>query len=154
MLQRTELTNAPIYIDIKSYLGTIDGEMSSFKTINIFLAAYLVLFLNFGPSYHSAFVGHDGCCASSVDSVEHQGCACACESPRNNEDSQPDSYVSQQHDCPFCNFFDQLHLTMEFQTVEVLVCQQALDFVPIELKRQSLSIESQARGPPASFFTA
>lgn len=126
------------------------------KTINILLAAYLVLFLNFGPSYHCAFVDHNGCCGSHSHAAQvdhHSGCACQ-DPTEGQSDSKADSSVDEEHECSLCDFFDQLHLTMEFQTVEVQVRQQSLDVIPIELSRQSPSIDSQARGPPAFFFTA
>ena len=66
--------------------------MFSFKTITIFLAGYLVLFLNFGPSYHSAIIGHGSCCSAVDAHSDHVGCGCQGPSEKTS-DNEPESYV-------------------------------------------------------------
>ena len=121
------------------------------KLTTWFVAGYLVLLLNLGPSLHRAeFLGLHGCCDShhSVHRVE-QSCGCcahnATETPPFDGDQ---ASWSPHHDCSFCKFFDQFHVVIATFMIEPEVNQSPVDTLIKPNVSPALSFQPLARGPP------
>lgn len=116
---------------------------------------YLVLLLNLGSSLHHAhFFGlhhHQGpdSVVSDDSATGHQCCGCHrhCHSP--TEASNPSGSIHSDHDCAFCNFFDQYHVTLDVIEYQSRVC--AIEF---QRPRRPVLVDAalliaNARGPPS-----
>ena len=110
--------------------------MSSKPPLTRFLLVYLVLFLNFGPSFHRAdlFGVHDEGGAST----------CVCSATTDSADGA----IQSEHDCAFCRYFDLLQIDI----TEVPQWTQESFVTSYEFRTETLiqagSISPHARGPP------
>jgi hypothetical protein len=85
-----------------------------------FLLGYLVLLWNFGPSFHRAdFFGFNLCAASAAshnsfafDLAEYSGCCCHGSCHTSPDGPEQSLNLIADHDCAFCDFFDQFNLTV------------------------------------------
>ena len=137
-------------------------SMRKKQSLICFLLGYLVLLWNLGPSLHRAdiFGFHSHAHANAGDSFDfaaaQRGSCCHCHShskPRHTDDQESDaprSFIDAHHDCPFCQFFDQLHVMISHaeltEAKSSVFLVEAVDLVRIETAHLSPS----ARGPPAT----
>lgn len=109
--------------------------------------AYLGLLINLGPSLHHAdlFGFHDGTGSCSS--------CCHCQALPHPAESSENLVVDRSthgHDCPFCQFFDQLHVivdaneTFEFSELASIISARR----PINGRWSTFF--PVARGPPAA----
>ena len=129
------------------------------KSINCFFVGYLGLLINLGPSLHRAdFFGLHSHGAGSVSSH----CSCCCHGHAQwwwSSDCDPvepveaplkrrSQTVSSNHDCAFCEFFDQFHVMVaQCDQQEPWSAGQLLPSCrPVAVFAATLS--PAARGPP------
>jgi hypothetical protein len=114
---------------------------------NLFLLGYLVLFLNFGPSWHRApiFGLHD----HPTTSDETASCNCGCDHSAGESDQTNKSALElPECDCAVCHFFKQYHVTCD--------CPPVVAANPVVTKAigsQGICVArvfwlKRARGPP------
>ena len=120
-----------------------------------FFVFYLVLFWNFGPSFHrlDCFEFHGYQNSASFETANACSCACSHSSEKQNsgaKDAPSDADVLNDCNCLICDFFSEFNL--EFQTV--LLTDQAKPFASNYVWQQtfssSVAITATARGPPLS----
>ena len=139
-------------------------SMRNKQSLICFLLGYLVLLWNLGPSLHRAdiFGFHSHAHANAGDSFDFTAaqrvscCHCHCHShskPRHTDDQESDaprSFIDAHHDCPFCQFFDQLHVMISHaeltEAKSSVFLVEAVDLLRIETGH----ISPSARGPPAT----
>lgn len=144
---------------------TGSGIKVRFKQTKIcFFVAYLGLLLNLGPSLHhlDLFGFHTHCGSISCshhhdDSSHHHADSHCSHSFCDHSHPQPKSSESltvrsgsADHDCPFCDFFDQYHVIVE--PVETVPFYQ-FALVPVTERPSDVCLVNfnpVARGPPAT----
>ncbi len=102
------------------------------------MAVYVVLFLNFGPSFHRA--DFFGLHAEAINSVTC--CSCCCDV------SYDGPAFGADHDCAVCRCFDLLQIAtpnVPFFAAESFAAFR--EFRPT-LHYEAVSFSPQARGPP------
>lgn len=114
-----------------------------------FLAGYLVLLLNVGPSLHRSHVldyHDDTCCV--VPQVEDDCCGCQSHFDESNE-LLAESSVEKTCDCPFCKFFDQFHVVPALPPEEIFVRANRMEVFVGSTATSLLFVQPHARGPPS-----
>ena len=124
--------------------------MKRFKFQNLFLLGYLVLFLNFGPSFHRAsFFGlHDH---GSADHQTEFVCSCGHHhAPIPKSDNEPTDFSIEKPlcDCAFCKFFKQYNASMDLADLSIAKNSLILKQETIESLVSRNVIATDARGPP------
>jgi hypothetical protein len=116
------------------------------QLIACFFIGYLGLLLNLGPSLHRAhFFGLHS--HGVVDSTE--SCSCGGHSHSTSEVPGQSQSVHSEHECVFCKFFDQFHVTVvPYDHVDSTRIGQLVQPVrPAAIV--AASFFPTARGPPA-----
>lgn len=114
------------------------------KLTSWILLAFVVLFWNLGPSLHHAniFGFH------SANSDQAPSCCCCAHNHPVDSDGQSLAVIEQYGHCLLCDFFDQLHVTIEVDSDSQTVQFVALADMPTTQVADCESISPQARGPP------
>lgn len=135
--------------------------MNLSKIFNSILLGYLVLLLNFGPSFHRApiFGLHDHDHHPTLH-LAHVECDCGhdhghgpteSENNRHDSDSERSSTLAiekQLCDCSLCQFFK--HFNASVDTVDLTIAEATLSF-RVETGSSLISrsaLATDARGPP------
>ena len=119
--------------------------------------SFLVLFLNFGPSFHRAhFWGlhshssADGIESSSCDSCcHHAGSAVSIDSPNSHEPPVPQLTAKSSHTCAVCQFFKNYLVTLTTTETLAAVVPVSCCWLSSESSTSANSILAIARGPPS-----
>ena len=124
-------------------------QMNRFKIQNAILLSYLVLFLNFGPSFHraSVFGLHDHQEAAATQSLSQCSCGHHHEQPEPGSSSEQ-SIEQQPCDCSLCSYFKQFHAAgthYQLPTNEHLLIER-IEYC--QSKATRIAIACRARGPP------
>ena len=113
-----------------------------------FFIGYLGLLLNLGPSLHYAdFLGlHCHCSHSTISN-----CSSCCDGHCPTKTLAESYAIGADHDCAFCKFFDQFHVTLTVyeEPDSSLIIQACSSVRPISAVRACLV--PTARGPPSTF---
>lgn len=113
------------------------------------LLTYLVLFLNFGPSWHRAdiFGLHNEPAAHQDVACVH---VCSCQHHFADASQSSDATVTSNHECAFCKFFDQY--TVVLHSFNFSHVEEPVHVSRIEIVQNSVScpVRTVARGPPVA----
>lgn len=126
------------------------------QILNCLFFGYLVLLLNLGSSLHHAHffglhVHHGTTSATDPDIVgEQYSCCCHGHSHFATPSSGQSGSIHANHDCAFCKFFDQYHVTIDAFDFQQRV--RAIEFQPL---RKTIFVfaailNPNARGPPSA----
>ena len=123
--------------------------MKRSKFQNLFLLGYLVLFLNFGPSFHRAsFFGlHD-----HGDQEQQTEFVCSCghhHGPIKKESDPLEFSIEKQLcDCTLCKFFKQYNASMELADLSIAKTNLILKQETVSSLVSRNVHATDARGPP------
>ncbi len=126
--------------------------MRNKQSLICFLLGYLVLLWNLGPSLHRAdFLGfHSHSHSAKSGDIQHSCCCCHSHAEPETDDSTASVSSNADHDCAFCEYFDQLHVVVShadmMEAEDRVFLAEAVE--PIRINAAHFS--PTARGPPAT----
>jgi hypothetical protein len=112
------------------------------RKFSIFFIGFLVLFLNFGPSYHHVnfFSGPES--AEQLDTL-----TCSCCFPTTDPTSE--GTFSPDEECQICEFFKNYHAKIDHHSTVIATDAHVFAFGVHHREPRLFSLTAHARGPPS-----